>query len=61
MLCNVIPADIPHDVIPGALPHIHQHVGIAGLGQLEGGGGEAWGRRGALVLTPILLVHCPLA
>ena len=61
VLCDVILADLQHDVLPGALPDIHQHVGVAVFGQLQGGGGEAWGRMWALILAPKLLIKCPLA
>ncbi len=61
MLCDVILADLQHDVLPGALPDVHQHVCIAVLGQLQGGGGEAWGRGWGLILTPKLLIERPLA
>ena len=61
MVSNVTLFDFKHDVLPGAFPDVHQHVGIAVLGQLEGGGSEAggWGR--GLIFAPELLVNSPLA
>ena len=61
MVSNVTLFDFKHDVLPGALPDVHQHVGVTVLGQLERGGSEArgWGR--GLVFAPKLLIKCPLA
>ncbi len=61
MLGNVILADFKHDVLPGALPDVHQHVGVAVLGQLEGGGSEPWGWGRGFILTPELLIDSSFA
>ena len=57
MLCNVITGDIDHDLAPLGLPHIHQAVGVAELGEFEGGRVQARSRRSILILSTILLIH----
>lgn len=36
MLCNVLSVDIAEDLVAVRVAHVHQHVGVGVLGELEG-------------------------